>query len=27
LTENEVYEAIIKGSYRTNAGLDKQLGF
>jgi hypothetical protein len=27
LSENEVYEAIIKGSYRTNAGIDKMLGF
>lgn len=27
LLENEVYEAIIKGSYRTNAGVDKNLGF
>lgn len=25
--ENEVYEAIIKGSYRTNAGVNKSLGF
>lgn len=24
---NAVYEAIIKGSYRTNAGIDKLLGF
>ncbi len=27
LTGNAVYEAIIKGSYRTNAGIDKMLGF
>lgn len=27
LTENDVFEAVIKGSYRTNAGVDKQLGF
>lgn len=27
LSENEVYEAIIKGSYRTNAGVNKSLGF
>ena len=27
LTENDVYEAIIKGSYRTNAGVNKSLGF
>jgi hypothetical protein len=27
LTENEVFEAIIKGSHRTNAGIDKKLGF
>ncbi len=27
LTENEVFEAIIQGSYRTNAGVDKKLGF
>ena len=27
LTETEVSEAIIKGSYRTNAGVDKKLGF
>jgi hypothetical protein len=24
---NDVFEAIIKGSYRTNAGIDKKLGF
>ena len=27
LSENEVFEAIIKGSYRTNAGVNKSLGF
>ena len=27
LTENEIFEAIIQGSYRTNAGVDKKLGF
>ena len=27
LTENEVFEAIIQGSYRTNAGINKKLGF
>jgi hypothetical protein len=27
LSVNEAYEAIIEGSYRTNAGVDKQLGF
>lgn len=27
VTGNSVYEAIIKGSYRTNAGIDKLLGF
>lgn len=27
LSENEAYKAIIEGSYRTNAGIDKQLGF
>lgn len=27
LSENEVYETIIKGSYRTNAGVNKNLGF
>lgn len=27
LSENEVCEAIIKGSYRTNAGVNKSLGF
>jgi len=26
LSVNEAYEAVIKGSYRTNAGFDKQLG-
>ena len=25
LMENEIYQAIIKGSYRTNAGTDKKL--
>ena len=27
LSENEIFEAIIRGSYRTNAGIDKKLGF
>jgi hypothetical protein len=27
LSENQVFEAIIKGSYRTNAGVNKSLGF
>jgi len=27
LTGNDVLEAVIKGSYRTNAGIDKLLGF
>lgn len=27
LEGNAVFEAIIKGSYRTNAGVDKMLGF
>ena len=27
VTGNAVYEAIIKGSYRSNAGIDKLLGF
>ncbi|HEY0460048.1 MAG TPA: hypothetical protein VGC97_13005 [Pyrinomonadaceae bacterium] len=27
LSGNDVFEAIIKGSYRTNAGVDKLLGF
>ena len=27
LTENQIFEAIIQGSYRTNAGVDKKLGF
>ena len=27
LPENKIYEAIIQGSYRTNAGIDKKLGF
>lgn len=27
LSGNAVFEAIIKGSYRTNAGFDKLLGF
>jgi hypothetical protein len=27
LTENEIFEAIIKGSYRSNAGVNKKLGF
>lgn len=27
LKGNAVYEAVIKGSYRTNAGVDKTLGF
>ncbi len=27
LAENEIYEAIIRGSYRTDAGINKKLGF
>jgi hypothetical protein len=27
LKGNAVYEAVIKGSYRTNTGVDKTLGF
>jgi hypothetical protein len=27
LSENEAYEAIIQGSYRTNVGVNKKLGF
>lgn len=27
LKRNAVFEAVIKGSYRTNAGIDKMLGF
>ena len=27
LSENEIFEAIIRGSYRTNARIDEKLGF
>lgn len=27
LEGNHIFEAVIKGSYRTNAGVDKELGF